>query len=215
MTSTGTADSVTVRGRARVPMAVMPPRMIASSARVTSRRVSEPAVTATSCRTMAYPMRWTSTVWVPTGTPSTSKDPSLPLRDPMESAAMRTCAPARPWLVAPSRTVPAMAPWAWACPAAGNVANSNKIVAMHPKRVQFPVGFMRCLLLSVMRRFSKVKSARDRASVSAFKCDGHDVKRALSFVHGQYILAKVTRASATLAAVHIGSLSRPSEGASA
>ena len=110
MTSTGTADSVTVRGRARVPMAVMPPRMIASSAMVTSRRVSEPAVTATSCRTMAYPMRWTSTVWVPTGTPSTSKDPSLPLRDPMESAAMRTCAPARPWLVASSRTVPAMVP---------------------------------------------------------------------------------------------------------
>ena len=34
-------------------------------------------------------------------------------------------------------------------------------------------------------------------SVSAAKCDGHDVKRALSFVHGQDILAKVTRANAT------------------
>ena len=56
MTSTGTADSVTVRGRARVPMAVIPPRMTASTDKATSRRDSEPAVTVTSCLTMAYPM---------------------------------------------------------------------------------------------------------------------------------------------------------------
>ena len=53
ITSMGTADSVTVRGRARVPMATMPPSAMASSLRITSSCVACPAVTVTSCRSAA------------------------------------------------------------------------------------------------------------------------------------------------------------------
>ena len=59
----------------------------------------------------------------PAGTPPMLKDPSLPVRLPMFSAEMNTCAPTTPWLVAASRTVPSREPWA--CAAAGSAANRS------------------------------------------------------------------------------------------
>ena len=46
----------------------------------------------------------------PAGMPLMLKEPSLPLRLPMFSAEMNTCAPTTPWLVAASRTVPSREP---------------------------------------------------------------------------------------------------------
>jgi hypothetical protein len=80
---------------APVPVTTIRPRSMAARERLKSATVVSPAVTVISASCRPYPMSWTWTVWVPTGTFCRVYRPAAVVIPPMPVPAMSTWAPFR------------------------------------------------------------------------------------------------------------------------
>ena len=112
ITSTGTIDSVTVRGRVRLPTTTSSFSSKAAMPSVISRVTDCPDATVTSWVCSPYPRSRTSRVCVPAGTPVIEKVPVAPVNSTSPRAGISTRAFPSPIPLSSLRTVPSIVPWA-------------------------------------------------------------------------------------------------------
>ena len=126
ITSTGTIDSVTVRGLVRLPTTTSSFSSNAAIPSAISRVTDCPEATVTSWVCSPYPRSRTSRVWVPAGTPVIEKVPVAPVYSTRPRAGISTRAFPSPIALSPLRTVPSIVPWARAV---AGMANRARIIS--------------------------------------------------------------------------------------
>ena len=110
ITSTGTIDSVTVRGLVRLPTTTSSLSSNAAIPSEMSRLTVCPEATVTSWVCSPYPSSRTSRVWVPAVTPAIEKVPVAPVNSTRPRAGISTRAFPSPIPLSPLLTVPSIVP---------------------------------------------------------------------------------------------------------